>query len=180
MAMNKHWSRLQPVILGRGTPEEGVLKVCKTQAGRASGPGRKNQCWEWEDDCDDDHERHGGRPRGHMGSCSRLASSGDRRAGAGRAAGSGGLVYKGAIWRRVCRICVQVGTTVVCSIGGHMTVQNKPWSKPQLIVLARGTPEEMVLTQCKGDSSGTGASSTNIGCYSFPLACSTCDRHTKS
>ena len=39
MAMNKRWSRPQLVILGRGTPEEGVLKACKTGTGRTKGPG---------------------------------------------------------------------------------------------------------------------------------------------
>lgn len=30
-----------------------------------------------------------------------------------------------------------------------MENQKKTWEKPQLIVLARGTPEESVLTNCK-------------------------------
>lgn len=30
-----------------------------------------------------------------------------------------------------------------------MTEQNKAWETPQLIILARGTPEESVLTHCK-------------------------------
>ncbi len=30
-----------------------------------------------------------------------------------------------------------------------MENQKKTWEKPQLIVLARGTPEESVLTHCK-------------------------------
>jgi hypothetical protein len=30
-----------------------------------------------------------------------------------------------------------------------MEAQKKAWEKPQLIVLARGTPEENVLTHCK-------------------------------
>ena len=30
-----------------------------------------------------------------------------------------------------------------------METQKKTWEKPQLIVLARGTPEESVLTHCK-------------------------------
>jgi hypothetical protein len=30
-----------------------------------------------------------------------------------------------------------------------MSASNKQWSKPQLIVLARGAPEESVLTFCK-------------------------------
>ena len=30
-----------------------------------------------------------------------------------------------------------------------MAVQKKSWEKPQLIILAKGTPEENVLTHCK-------------------------------
>lgn len=30
-----------------------------------------------------------------------------------------------------------------------MTKQKKSWETPQLIILARGTPEESVLTACK-------------------------------
>lgn len=40
-----------------------------------------------------------------------------------------------------------------------MSYTKKQWTKPQLIVLARGTPEEAVLTHCKTiDQTGTGAS----------------------
>lgn len=30
-----------------------------------------------------------------------------------------------------------------------MTTQKKSWEKPQLVILARGTPEESVLENCK-------------------------------
>jgi hypothetical protein len=38
-----------------------------------------------------------------------------------------------------------------------MPARKKPWSKPQLIVLGRGKPEENVLANCKaGGFSGPG------------------------
>jgi hypothetical protein len=39
-----------------------------------------------------------------------------------------------------------------------MQKHQKSWETPQLIILARGTPEESVLTHCKriGAGSGTG------------------------
>lgn len=56
----------------------------------------------------------------------------------------------------------------------------KTWQKPQLIVLVRNRPEEAILTFCKGDSSGTGSQSTNLGCWGAgpePLAgfCGVCN-----
>lgn len=38
---------------------------------------------------------------------------------------------------------------IVISEGGKMERQKKTWEKPQLIILARGTPEESVLENCK-------------------------------
>jgi len=39
-----------------------------------------------------------------------------------------------------------------------MSAPKKPWTKPQLIVLGRGTPEENVLAGCKhGGNSGPGS-----------------------
>ena len=42
-----------------------------------------------------------------------------------------------------------------------MTIQNKPWSRPQLIVLARGRPEERVLQGCKHPSEKPGPGRPN-------------------
>ncbi len=35
-----------------------------------------------------------------------------------------------------------------------MKAEKKPWSKPQLLVLGRGTPEERVLAHCKHNPGG--------------------------
>ncbi len=37
----------------------------------------------------------------------------------------------------------------------RMNPGKKRWSKPQLIVLSRGTPEESVLVRCKGNAKFT-------------------------
>lgn len=45
-----------------------------------------------------------------------------------------------------------------------MTKQLKSWETPQLIILARGTPEESVLLHCKRISPGSAATSPdNVG-----------------
>jgi hypothetical protein len=42
-----------------------------------------------------------------------------------------------------------------------MEPQKKTWEKPQLVVLARGTPEESVLLFCKTRTAMSGANATN-------------------
>ena len=42
----------------------------------------------------------------------------------------------------------------------------KAWSKPQLIVLARGTPEESILSSCKGTKT-TAAKTEFANCTNF-------------
>ena len=45
-----------------------------------------------------------------------------------------------------------------------MQKQQKSWETPQLIILARGTPEESVLTHCKRISPGSDATTPeNVG-----------------
>ena len=45
-----------------------------------------------------------------------------------------------------------------------MPKQQKSWKTPQLIILARGTPEESVLLHCKRIGSGVGVGDPqNIG-----------------
>ena len=57
-----------------------------------------------------------------------------------------------------------------------MTTDKKYWSQPQLIVLARGTPEESVLEGCKNNIKGAhGTANANASCQSqpnCPQACS--------
>jgi|WetSurSiteA1Bulk_404760.scaffolds.fasta_scaffold200364_2 hypothetical protein len=60
-----------------------------------------------------------------------------------------------------------------------MTADKKYWSQPQLIVLARGTPDESVLEGCKNNNKGAHGTSNGVsdcnpnsptgGC---PAACS--------
>lgn len=52
----------------------------------------------------------------------------------------------------------------------HMMKKQKKWSRPQLIILGRGKPEERVLAACKMDGMGIqGPSSKNcarpVYCY---------------
>ena len=53
----------------------------------------------------------------------------------------------------------------------------KKWEKPKLIVLVRGRPEEMVLTQCKGGSAGPDRQESACGTI---MLCGTCDEETPS
>ena len=52
----------------------------------------------------------------------------------------------------------------------------KTWSKPELIVLVRGKPEEAVLETCKGDGNWTGANSADGDCQIWQpvVACVAC------
>jgi hypothetical protein len=47
---------------------------------------------------------------------------------------------------------------------GKMETQKKTWEKPQLIILARGTPEESVLLACKLVKSGSSQNNKDNGC----------------
>ena len=52
----------------------------------------------------------------------------------------------------------------------------RAWSKPELIVLVRGKPEEAVLLICKVDSGGANMQRTNSGCRGRDwYACDWCD-----
>jgi hypothetical protein len=42
------------------------------------------------------------------------------------------------------------------------------WRKPQLVVLARSTPEEAVLTICKSTTAGSGNSFNHSNCQKGP------------
>ena len=42
---------------------------------------------------------------------------------------------------------------------------SRVWSRPELIVLVRGGPEEAVLSGCKQGGTNTGNADTNVGCY---------------
>ena len=44
---------------------------------------------------------------------------------------------------------------------------HKQWVRPQLTVLVRSRPEEMVLAGCKSVSTWQGPNSTNIACIIF-------------
>jgi hypothetical protein len=48
--------------------------------------------------------------------------------------------------------------------------EKKTWSKPELIVLIRSNPEEMVLTTCKA-SSGSWVSGSFTNCYATSPYC---------
>ncbi len=50
----------------------------------------------------------------------------------------------------------------------------KPWSKPVLIVIGRGTPEESVLGTCKtADTAGTVTGPSKKQCVDSPDGCAT-------
>ena len=57
-------------------------------------------------------------------------------------------------------------------------MQKQKWDKPELIVLVRGKPEEMVLLKCS-NAPGWEPGSFQAGCYEefagpFPSTCSAC------
>ena len=43
--------------------------------------------------------------------------------------------------------------------------KSRIWQKPKLVILARSTPEESVLTTCKSSKAGTGPHNSNGACY---------------
>jgi hypothetical protein len=51
-----------------------------------------------------------------------------------------------------------------------------PWTRPELIVLVRGKPEEKVLSVCKTDTSGDTrtANNDNVNCHYAGGACTEC------
>lgn len=58
------------------------------------------------------------------------------------------------------------------------SLQQKIWSRPQLVILARGRAEESVLDNCKNSSIPKGASSKNNSCGKGPGQ--TCDRYCQT
>jgi len=53
----------------------------------------------------------------------------------------------------------------------------KKWERPQLIVLVRGKPEEMVMAGCKscgGMGPFTGPANTWFACSTAPVECAMC------
>ncbi|HEX9117390.1 MAG TPA: hypothetical protein VGA61_15080 [Anaerolineae bacterium] len=58
-----------------------------------------------------------------------------------------------------------------------MTEGKTQWTRPQLIVLAKGTPEESVLTVCKAINAGSGPTATqqtNCQDVNSPSVCGAC------
>jgi hypothetical protein len=57
----------------------------------------------------------------------------------------------------------------------------KKWQKPELVVLTRSNPEEVVLAACKtGASSGTGGPGYTQACCLQFMNCSICSDSTGS
>jgi hypothetical protein len=50
----------------------------------------------------------------------------------------------------------------------------KAWSRPELIEIVRGRPEEAVLTACKNQPGGAGPGAANGGCWTS-CAAGTCE-----
>jgi hypothetical protein len=64
-----------------------------------------------------------------------------------------------------------------------MSSSKTQWSTPQLIVLARGTPEENVLTHCKTIGAGPGGgpeTANQDGCNSTKAKCGNCQSRSGS
>ncbi len=57
--------------------------------------------------------------------------------------------------------------------------KKEKWEKPQLIVLVRGKPEEMVLQACKGNPEG-GPDETDDACFVNVSTCIPCENSTVS
>lgn len=65
--------------------------------------------------------------------------------------------------------------------GKGANMQKKKWDKPELIVLVRGKPEEMVLAQCKGGAFvGPSMIRSGLGCRTVGVVCNLCDAVTSS
>ena len=52
--------------------------------------------------------------------------------------------------------------------------EGKSWSKPQLVILDRGTPEESVLRTCKGGSSYSAEVGKHDACRGKEGQCAFC------
>jgi hypothetical protein len=50
----------------------------------------------------------------------------------------------------------------------------RAWSRPEMIVLVRSGPEEVLLRLCKSAVTGTGSAAQNAACYEIGCA-SVCD-----
>lgn len=57
-----------------------------------------------------------------------------------------------------------------------METQKKTWETPQLIILARGTPEESVLTNCKTMNPNDPAIGPNTTTYQLTCAAGSEDK----
>ena len=79
-----------------------------------------------------------------------------------------------------------MGSTVGTYLGylkrrnGKMTESKKPWLEPELIVLVRNKPEEVVLSSCKLSGGGDGNNNDNDGCFITPFSCALCSFSTQS
>jgi hypothetical protein len=49
-------------------------------------------------------------------------------------------------------------------------LEKRKWTRPQLLVLTRGKPEEMVLAGCKLVDSGADPDADNLGCLMLGCA----------
>jgi hypothetical protein len=56
---------------------------------------------------------------------------------------------------------------------GEADMTLRDWIRPELIVLSRGTPEEAVLTGCKGGPARTSFLAHHDSCHSDEPACTT-------
>ena len=56
---------------------------------------------------------------------------------------------------------------------GVKLMEKKTWETPQLIILARGTPEESVLTVCKTMNPNEQRTGTNVTTYQLTCAAGT-------
>jgi len=57
--------------------------------------------------------------------------------------------------------------------------EKKPWEKPELIVLVRSTPEELVLAACKYLGKKTAANTNAVNNCSYG-ACTVCSANSTS
>ena len=62
------------------------------------------------------------------------------------------------------------------------TKTRKPWTRPELIVLVRGRPEEAVLVTCKEGFTGskTGPSNGDTACLNPRNSCAMCSADSPS
>ena len=75
---------------------------------------------------------------------------------------------------RSCRITlhsVQHFNSIAMDLGGPMDSQRGKWTKPALVVIVRGKPEESVMDSCKMLDSSIDPANQQAGCL---LDCSGC------